>query len=219
MSGHAQFKFVMTECSKTQIRLTGLKCLYLFVHSLSYQTCFLLRFMRFFLEVSLCSLRAAQFSTDDILLSRSILSFSDNKGLLWISVSSLENAFLHIQEIIFKVCHFDVIPHNGFRRFSEIICILVTRIWLNVDHYQSMIRKSNIKIINTGIIYISKQGGTANATIVNWRAVEAMKSCFSSGVSQSPTIQYSHLWGDACIQYILTIPICRLYSFFDVYYL
>ena len=26
MAGHAQFKFVMTECSKTQIRLTGLKC-------------------------------------------------------------------------------------------------------------------------------------------------------------------------------------------------
>ena len=26
MAGHAQLKFVMTECSKTQIRLTGLKC-------------------------------------------------------------------------------------------------------------------------------------------------------------------------------------------------
>ena len=26
IAGHAQFKFVMTECSKTQIRLTGLKC-------------------------------------------------------------------------------------------------------------------------------------------------------------------------------------------------
>ena len=26
MSGHAQLKFVMTECSKTQIRLTGLSC-------------------------------------------------------------------------------------------------------------------------------------------------------------------------------------------------
>ena len=26
MTGHAQLKFVMTECSKTQIRLTGLKC-------------------------------------------------------------------------------------------------------------------------------------------------------------------------------------------------
>ena len=28
MSGHAQLKFVMTECSKTQIRLTGLKWFY-----------------------------------------------------------------------------------------------------------------------------------------------------------------------------------------------
>ena len=28
MAGHAQLKFVMTECSKTQIRLTGLKCAY-----------------------------------------------------------------------------------------------------------------------------------------------------------------------------------------------
>ena len=27
MAGHAQLKFVMTECSKTQIRLTGLKLL------------------------------------------------------------------------------------------------------------------------------------------------------------------------------------------------
>ena len=27
MAGHAQLKFVMTECSKTQIRLTGLMCL------------------------------------------------------------------------------------------------------------------------------------------------------------------------------------------------
>ena len=27
MAGHAQLKFVMTECSKTQIRLTGLSCL------------------------------------------------------------------------------------------------------------------------------------------------------------------------------------------------
>ena len=27
MAGHAQLKFVMTECSKTQIRLTGLKCI------------------------------------------------------------------------------------------------------------------------------------------------------------------------------------------------
>ena len=26
MAGHAQLKFVMTECSKTQIRLTGLSC-------------------------------------------------------------------------------------------------------------------------------------------------------------------------------------------------
>ena len=26
MAGHAQLKFVMTECPKTQIRLTGLKC-------------------------------------------------------------------------------------------------------------------------------------------------------------------------------------------------
>ena len=26
MAGHAQLKFVMTECSKTQIRLAGLKC-------------------------------------------------------------------------------------------------------------------------------------------------------------------------------------------------
>ena len=26
MAGHAQLKFVMTECSKTQIRLTGLNC-------------------------------------------------------------------------------------------------------------------------------------------------------------------------------------------------
>ena len=26
MAGHAQLKFVMTECSKTQIRFTGLKC-------------------------------------------------------------------------------------------------------------------------------------------------------------------------------------------------
>ena len=32
MAGHAQLKFVMTECSKTQIRLTGLKYLYVFVH-------------------------------------------------------------------------------------------------------------------------------------------------------------------------------------------
>ena len=29
MSGHAQLKFVMTECSKTQIRLTGLICVQL----------------------------------------------------------------------------------------------------------------------------------------------------------------------------------------------
>ena len=28
MAGHAQLKFVMTECSKTQIRLTGLICLW-----------------------------------------------------------------------------------------------------------------------------------------------------------------------------------------------
>ena len=28
MAGHAQLKFVMTECSKTQIRLTGLICFY-----------------------------------------------------------------------------------------------------------------------------------------------------------------------------------------------
>ena len=28
MSGHAQLKFVMTECSKTQIRLAGLNCLF-----------------------------------------------------------------------------------------------------------------------------------------------------------------------------------------------
>ena len=28
MAGHAQLKFVMTECSKTQIRLTGPKCLF-----------------------------------------------------------------------------------------------------------------------------------------------------------------------------------------------
>ena len=83
-----------------------------------------------------------------------------------------------------------------------------------------MIRKSNIKFINTEIIYISEQGSTANAVIINRRAVEAMKSCFSSGVSQSPTIQYSHLGGNAYIQYILPILICRLmYSFFDVYYL
>ena len=27
MAGHAQLNFVMTECSKTQIRLTGLKCI------------------------------------------------------------------------------------------------------------------------------------------------------------------------------------------------
>ena len=26
MAGHAQLKYVMTECSKTQIRLTGLNC-------------------------------------------------------------------------------------------------------------------------------------------------------------------------------------------------
>ena len=26
MAGHSQLKFVMTECSKTQIRLAGLKC-------------------------------------------------------------------------------------------------------------------------------------------------------------------------------------------------
>ena len=26
MAGHVQLKFVMTECSKTQIRLTGLNC-------------------------------------------------------------------------------------------------------------------------------------------------------------------------------------------------
>ena len=26
MAGHAQLKFVMTECSKTQIRLAGLTC-------------------------------------------------------------------------------------------------------------------------------------------------------------------------------------------------
>ena len=31
MAGHAQLKFVMTECSKTQIRLTGLKCFVLCV--------------------------------------------------------------------------------------------------------------------------------------------------------------------------------------------
>ena len=30
MAGHAQLKFVMTECSKTQIRLTGLNCLFKF---------------------------------------------------------------------------------------------------------------------------------------------------------------------------------------------
>ena len=29
MAGHAQLKFVMTECSKTQIRLTGLKCAFM----------------------------------------------------------------------------------------------------------------------------------------------------------------------------------------------
>ena len=28
MAGHAQLKFVMTECSKTQIRLTGFICKY-----------------------------------------------------------------------------------------------------------------------------------------------------------------------------------------------
>ena len=27
MAGHAQLKFVMTECSKTQIRFTGLNCI------------------------------------------------------------------------------------------------------------------------------------------------------------------------------------------------
>ena len=33
MAGHAQLKFVMTECSKTQIRLTGLICMREFVWS------------------------------------------------------------------------------------------------------------------------------------------------------------------------------------------
>ena len=32
MAWHAQLKFVMTECSKTQIRLTGLKLLYFVNH-------------------------------------------------------------------------------------------------------------------------------------------------------------------------------------------
>ena len=31
MAGHAQLKFVMTECSKTQICLTGLICAYVFI--------------------------------------------------------------------------------------------------------------------------------------------------------------------------------------------
>ena len=31
MAGHAQLKFVMTECSKTQIRLTGLRLMFLFL--------------------------------------------------------------------------------------------------------------------------------------------------------------------------------------------
>ena len=34
MAGHAQLKFVMTECSKTQIRLTGLKCQYCLITGL-----------------------------------------------------------------------------------------------------------------------------------------------------------------------------------------
>ena len=33
MAGHAQLKFVMTECSKTQIRLTGLICFLQETHS------------------------------------------------------------------------------------------------------------------------------------------------------------------------------------------
>ena len=40
MAGHAQLKFVMTECSKTQIRLTGLKLyLYICIIFLSRLTC------------------------------------------------------------------------------------------------------------------------------------------------------------------------------------
>ena len=38
MAGHAQLKFVMTEFSKTQIRLTGLIYGYLKTHSLLWQT-------------------------------------------------------------------------------------------------------------------------------------------------------------------------------------
>ena len=34
MTGHAQLKFVMTECSKTQIRLAGLIYLYVLVTSI-----------------------------------------------------------------------------------------------------------------------------------------------------------------------------------------
>ena len=46
MAGHAQLKFVMTECAKTQIRLTGLICLmktkYIIINSLLYlKSCFL----------------------------------------------------------------------------------------------------------------------------------------------------------------------------------
>ena len=33
MAGHAQLEFVMTECSKTQIRLTGLKSCIILVHN------------------------------------------------------------------------------------------------------------------------------------------------------------------------------------------
>ena len=36
MAGHAELKFVMTECSKTQIRLTGLIYIYAY-HKLEYE--------------------------------------------------------------------------------------------------------------------------------------------------------------------------------------
>ena len=41
MAGHAQLKFVMTECSKTQIRLTGLICKYVSftILEIKYTTC------------------------------------------------------------------------------------------------------------------------------------------------------------------------------------
>ena len=37
MAGYAQLKFVMKECSKTQIRLTGLKCECVYIMKAKYQ--------------------------------------------------------------------------------------------------------------------------------------------------------------------------------------